>query len=218
MLKKLKWLLFIFKQRIKRLRIQLSFLKRRIIPPNLAVNSSGDILIHIGCGELNSPEFINVDAKPFPHVHVVTENIVDLPMLGSGTADLIYMCHILEHIKRREVLEVLWEMKRILKKGGILRLSVPDFDQLIEIYTASGNNIDAIFTLLMGGQNERYDIHYSIFNFRYLSGLFNKAGFNEVREWDPYNCDYHNFDDTASLKLFINGREYCISLNIEAVK
>ena len=41
---------------------------------------------------------------------------------------------VLEHIKQAEVKSVLREMKRALKQGGVLRLSVPNIDQLMAVY------------------------------------------------------------------------------------
>ena len=166
----------------------------------------------------NSPEFINVDAQPFPHVHIVTDDITSLGDFDTGTVDLVYMCHILEHIKRNGLKNVLSEMKRILKNGGVLRLSVPDFDHLIDVYNASGKDINAISHQLMGGQDHQFNIHYSVFNRQRLSQLLKEVGFREVVPWDPENCQYHDFKDRASRKLKVGECAYPISLNLEAVK
>jgi predicted SAM-dependent methyltransferase len=202
----------------RRLKTRLSFVKRRLIKPPLPENSDGKVLVHIGCGKKNSPEFINIDAQPFAHVHIVTDDITSMSDFGDGTVDLVYMCHILEHIKRNDLKKVLLEMKRVLKDGGVLRISVPDFDKLIEVYNAAGKDIDAITRQLMGGQDHEYNIHYSVFNHRRLSELLKEVGYKKVVSWDPDNCQYHNFNDRASRKLKVNGREYMISLNLEAVK
>ena len=202
----------------KKLKLQLSFLKRRLVKPPLPKNIDGKVLLHIGCGRTNSPEFINVDAQPFAHVHVVTDNITSLPDFSNGAVDLVYMYHILEHIKRNDLKDVLLEMKRVLKNSGVLRLSVPDFDRLIEVYNNSGKDINTISRQLMGGQDSEYNIHYSVFNHRRLSELLREVGFREVVSWDPDNCQYHNFKDRASRRLKVNGKEYLISLNLEAIK
>jgi predicted SAM-dependent methyltransferase len=109
-------------------------------------------------------------------------------------------------------------MKRILKDGGVLRLSVPDFDRLIEVYIASDRDISTISHQLMGGQDHKFNIHYSVFNYKRLSILLDEVGFRKVMLWDPGNCQYHNFKDRASRKLKVNGKEHLISLNLEAIK
>jgi predicted SAM-dependent methyltransferase len=196
----------------------LSSLKRRLVEPPLPKNSDGKVLVHVGCGEKNAPGFINVDARPLAHVHVVTDNITSLSDMGTGTVDLVYMCHVLEHIKNDDLKNVLSEMRRVLKDGGILRISVPDFDKLIEVYNAAGKDIESIRRQLMGGQDHQYNVHYCVFNHRRLSGLFKEVGFREVSPWDPDNCRYHDFKDRASRRIKVNGQEYMISLNLEAVK
>ena len=202
----------------KRLKRQLSFFKRRIVKPSFPKKSDDKILVHIGCGEKKIPEFINVDALPFAHVHIVTDDIANLPSFDDGTVDLVYMCHILEHIKRNNLKNVLSEMKRMLKNGGTLRLSVPDFDRLIEVYNDSGKDINAISHQLMGGQDHEHNIHYSVFNYKRLSTLLGEVGFRKVMSWDPGNCQYHNFKDRASRKIKVNGKEHLISLNLEAIR
>lgn len=202
----------------KRLKLRLSFAKRRLVKPSLPKNHDGKVLVHIGCGEKNSPEFINVDARPFAHVHIVTDDITSLSDFSNGTVDLVYMCHILEHIKRNDLKDVLSEMKRLLKDGGVLRLSVPDFDKLIDVYNDSGKDINTISRQLMGGQDSEYNIHYSVFNYQRLSDLLKEVGFQNVVSWNPENCQHHDFQDRASRKMNINGKEHMISLNLEAAK
>lgn len=200
------------------LKQQLSFAKRRIARPSLPKNKDGKVLIHIGCGKTNSPEFINVDARPLAHVHIATDDITSLSDFETGTVDMVYMCHILEHIKGSDLKRVLSEMKRVLKVGGVLRLSVPDFDRLLEVYDACGKDIDVISRQLMGGQDHEYNVHYSVFNHTRLSELLEEVGFREIVPWDPDNCQYHDFKDRASRRLKVNGREIMISLNLEAIK
>jgi predicted SAM-dependent methyltransferase len=79
-------------------------------------------------------------------------------------ADLIYMCHVLEHVKMNDLHSVLFEMYRILKVGGILRVSVPGFDELVAFYNGHNKSMDSIELQLMGGQNHEYNFHYSVFN------------------------------------------------------
>ncbi len=202
----------------KGLKLQSSFAKRRLVKPTLPKNGNGKVLVHIGCGKINSPEFINVDARPLAHVHIVTDNITCLPDFEEGTVDLIYMCHILEHIKRNNLKAVLLEMRRALKDDGVLRLSVPDFDKLIDVYKASGESITKICRQLMGGQDYEYNFHYSIFNPQYLSELLKEVGFKKIVSWDSDNCQYHNFEDCAAGKMKVDGKGYPISLNLEATK
>ena len=202
----------------RNLRQRLSFLKRRLVCPAYPANDGKEVFLHIGCGKIDSPEFINIDAQPYAHVHVVTDDISRLPGFADGTADLIYMCHVLEHMRAPDVEAVLGEMKRILKAGGVLRLSVPDFDRLLAVYKAAGEDLSAIHTQLMGGQDSPYNVHYCTFNHGSLSRLLHKVGFTDVRPWDPMNCRHHDFKDKACKVMTVGDQSFPISLNLEAVK
>jgi predicted SAM-dependent methyltransferase len=202
----------------RQLKLRLSCFKRRIVKPSLPKNDDGKVMLHVGCGKTNSPGFINIDARPLAHVHIATDDVTSLSDFKAGTVDLVYMCHILEHIKASDLKRVLTEMKRVLKVGGALRLSVPDFDRLLEVYDASGKDINSISKQLMGGQDHEYNIHYCVFNRWRLTELLEEVGFREVVRWDPDNCEHHDFKDRASRKIKVNGKEIFISLNLEAIR
>lgn len=198
-------------------KLTLEEMKRELHPPSLPKNKNGKVYVHLGCGEINAPGFINVDAVPYSHIHYVQE-VDDLSIFSNKYADLIYASHVLEHISHREVTKVIGEWRRVLKEGGVLRISVPDFDKIIETYSSEENDIRAIIMPLMGGQDYAYNFHKTVFNEKYLTELLLSVGFKEVRKWNPEQVELHSFDDWASKAIEIKGRKYPISLNIEAVK
>ncbi len=191
--------------------------RRRLFAPRLPVNKDGKVLVHLGCGPINDPRWINVDLLYLPHVHHI-QDVTRLDNFLDNSADLIYICHTLEHISYRDLPEVLIEWRRVLKTGGVLRISVPDFDHMVSIYNKEGKGIRSIVKPLMGGQNYKYNFHFSVFNKAYLEEILKNAGFIEVREWYPDRAPYHSFKDWSSHLYPINGREYPLSLNLEAVK
>ena len=212
--KELAWAGFVLRHRLKS---RTRGLKRLFVRPKLPNNSDGKVLIHLGCGDIASPEFINVDCRPASHVHYVRD-VCDLSIFSDNYADLVYASHVLEHIRRAAMRRTLWEWRRIIKPGGLLRLSVPDFDALVTIYQTCGNDIDSIADPLMGGQDYDQNVHYSVFNSEYLTRLLKEARFQNVREWDPQRVDYHDFEDWASKTIERGGKQYRVSLNLEAVK
>lgn len=185
---------------------------------NWPLGNDGKRLLHIGCGDIDAPGFINLDARPKPHVHLVTTDLFRLSMIPDDAVDLIYMSHVLEHVSHREMVTTLREMRRILKDGGVLRISVPDFEHVLAIYEANGRDISAIEQPLMGGQDYPFNYHYAVFNDAYLRARALQSGFKETRGWDPRNCEYHDFEDWASMTIPMGGRDFPISLNIEAIK
>jgi SAM-dependent methyltransferase len=83
---------------------------------------SKGIILDVGSGpERLSENFINVDVNPFPEVDVVAD-ASRLPFLSSSV-DCVVSESMLEHVP--DPGSVIGEMKRVLKPGGIVYLSVP---------------------------------------------------------------------------------------------
>jgi len=54
----------------------------------------------------------------------------------SDSVDFIYSSHMLEHLRKDETVAVLAECLRVLKKGGVLRVTVPDLKAMVYKYTS----------------------------------------------------------------------------------
>lgn len=174
--------------------------------------------LHLGCGKRYIPGFVHIDAVDHPHVdHVAT--IDNLSFIPNDSVDLIYNCHVLEHFKRRDVVRVLKEWHRVLKPGGILRTSVPDFAQLCEVYRRFGK-LELVIGPLFGRQDYLYNIHYNAFDFPTLSALMQEAGFVRVRRYDWRETEHAHVDDFSQAYIPHMDKEngILISLNVECDK
>ena len=89
--------------------------------------------LHLGCGKRYIPGFIHVDLANFKHINF-KRNVKDLSCFKNNSADLIYACQVLEYFDVEEINMVLKEWRRVLKKDGILRLSVPNFEVFAKLY------------------------------------------------------------------------------------
>lgn len=175
--------------------------------------------LHLGCGKRHIPGFVHIDAIDYPHIdHVAT--IDNLSFVGDSTVDLIYNCHVLEHFKRREIAKVLTEWKRVLKPGGILRISVPDFASLCEVYQRHGNKLELVIGALFGRQDYLYNIHYNVFDFPTLSKALEDVGFEQVRRYDWRQTEHAAVDDYSQAYIPHMDKDHGIqiSLNVECVK
>ena len=174
--------------------------------------------LHLGCGPVDYPGFINIDKYPFQHVHYL-RNVKRLPHFKNESADLIYISHCLEHFSYLEVPGILNEYYRVLKPGGILRISVPDFDKILTIYEKE-QTIESIEQRVLGGHDYKFNFHYAIFNQSYLEKLLTSAGFGTVKNWEFGTGPFKDLPDWSGKKVLVNpgNREYEISLNIEAIK
>ena len=93
--------------------------------------------VHLGCWHRELPGFINVDLCDMPHIHYKT-SIDNLSMFDDRSVELLYSSHSFEYFDRKDAIRVLKEWNRVLVKGGILRLAVPDFDSLLLVYEKTG--------------------------------------------------------------------------------
>ncbi|WP_157278213.1 class I SAM-dependent methyltransferase [Methyloversatilis thermotolerans] len=175
-------------------------------------------MLHIGCSDVDAPGFIKLDARPLPHVHFVRRDITRLTMIPDAALDMVYMCHVLEHVMRPRIVATLKEMAHILRPGGLLRLSVPDFDRIVRLYEAAGRDIRAIAAPLVGGQDYAHNIHYVAFNRDFLADQLLRAGFVGIADWHPHACAHHDFEDWASRPIHLGDRSFPVSLNLEAHK
>jgi len=164
-----------------------------------------------------------VDSVAWPHVDLVGD-VADLSTIESGSADLIYASHVLEYFDRREAEEALKEWFRVLRPGGILRLSVPDFDQLIVIYSGT-NRLSNILGPLFGkmpsvrdADHEKFIYHRTVWNRSDLVTTLNQCGFVRTRDWSWRETDHAQFDDHSQAYFPHMDKEHGIqvSLNLEA--
>jgi predicted SAM-dependent methyltransferase len=174
--------------------------------------------LHLGCGKRHIPGFVHIDAIDYPHVdHVAT--IDNLSFIEDNTVDLIYNCHVLEHFKRREMPRVLGEWMRVLKPGGVLRISVPDFAKLADVYQRY-RQLDLVIGALFGRQDYLYNIHYNVFDFTSLTKYLEQAGLVNVRCYDWRQTEHADVDDfsQAYIPHMDKKNGTLISLNVECDK
>lgn len=174
--------------------------------------------LHLGCGRRYIPGFIHIDAVDYSHVDHVT-TIDNLSFIPDNSVELIYNCHVLEHFKRRDVGRVLREWHRVLRPGGTLRISVPDFAKICEVYQKFGQ-LDLVIGPLFGRQDYLYNIHYNVFDFATLSRVLENAGFVNVRRYDWRETEHADVDDFSQAYIPHMDKEngILISLNVECEK
>jgi predicted SAM-dependent methyltransferase len=191
-------------------------IRRRLAPRAMPWFGGGPIRLHLGCGPIDAPGFINVDLLEAPHIHV-QRPLDDLSVIPDGSVDLVYACHCLEHFGYRHTRTVLQEWVRVLRPSGTLRISVPDFATLARAYV-QGTPLGQVAGQILGGQDYRLNFHMAIFDEPHLSEMLRSVGLQNVRRWDPEAVDGHAFKDDSSA-VFRSGSDWVpLSLNLEADK
>lgn len=176
--------------------------------------------LHLGCGRKYIDGFKHVDLQDFAHIDYKT-SVDDLHFAQDNSIELIYAAHILEHFGRNEYVKVLEEWYRVLKPDGILRISVPSFNAVVEYYVNKEDNLELLLGLLVGGQKVgEYDYHKMIFDKKLLIKILQDIGFKNIEEYDWRETEHSNIDDFSQAYLPHMDKEngMLMSLNIEAIK
>jgi SAM-dependent methyltransferase len=93
-------------------------------------------MLNIGCGSRFHPAWENIDF----HSSSASVKAWDLRKgipYPDGSFDVVYHSHVLEHFPRIEGCALMRECCRVLKKGGVLRVAVPDLEGIARHYLQS---------------------------------------------------------------------------------
>lgn len=197
------------------------------------------IKINIGCGPHSRADWINLDWGILPFlsrlprlikllikVHLLPKNysypwlntprLYDcrkrLPFLDTSV-DFIYTSHFLEHLPRYQTIMLLKECRRILRRGGILRVSVPDLKLVAEKYVKNDinffinlvksdnpglNNITDLFVIHFYGfdiwskpdflrrvRNSFIRGHLWMYDYDSLKEILESVGFTNIKRCNP---------------------------------
>jgi SAM-dependent methyltransferase len=139
-----------------------------------------------GCGPHTPSGWVNSDIEAGPGVGCVADIRRGLPFPDEHF-DFIVSIHVLPELAYPELIPALQELRRVLKPGGTLRLSLPDLDLAIDAYrnrdidyflipdedarTISGK---LIVQLLWYGRSR------SMFTWEYTRELLERAGYLNV--------------------------------------
>ena len=178
--------------------------------------------LNIGCGDAPTPGWVNYDNSPavrlarWPTLTAMLRSVglIDAGNVafiancrrlgiqyanaahriphGSGTVDVVYSSHMIEHLDRREAASFLAECLRVLKPGGVLRLVAPDVRWSVLEYMEKGRAdefvaqlqfdvdrprglVESVRRLLSGGRG-----HHWMYDGPSLRRLVAGAGFAEA--------------------------------------
>jgi predicted SAM-dependent methyltransferase len=89
--------------------------------------------LNLGCGTRFHPAWTNVDFVSTGE-GVIAHNLTQGIPFPDDTFDVVYHSHVLEHFSKTAAESFLKECRRVLRPQGVLRVVVPDLEQIARTY------------------------------------------------------------------------------------
>ena len=138
------------------------------------------VRLNIGAGDKRIPGYTDIDIKTGTDAR-------HLPY-ADGSVDEVYASHILEHFDYDNgVGEALREWVRVLRPGGMLRISVPDVQKFIRDRNETNSHI--YDRMLLGGHTDERDRHGSVWDEKKLRQWMGMHGIGDVTTFEPFAPD-----------------------------
>ena len=179
------------------------------------------IKINMGCGHRHFGEdWVHIDGGSYEHLDY--HNIEKLEF-DDNTVDLLYASHVLEYMDRDEAEVVLMEWRRVLKPGGILRLAVPNFHMLADLYIKGKLELGQLLGPLYGKMEMVPGCtiyHKTTYDLKSLNNLLTKVKFQDIKTYNWRETEHACFDDhsQAYIPHMDKDNGVLISLNVECKK
>jgi predicted SAM-dependent methyltransferase len=195
-----------------------------LAPPNpdnlvkLNLGSYKDMFYYgwLNCDILDLAEFAQSQAYCFMQMDVTK---TPWP-LRDGEVDLIFSSHLIEHLTRDEGRLFLNECHRVMKPGGVIRISVPDLQLIAKDYVEghineyryvnvgverASDDAEAFYELLLRN-------HKTVYDDDSLTKLLQEAGFKEVHRVSAFDSR------SPAMKTQTTNTFPDLSLIVEAVR
>lgn len=175
---------------------------------------------NIGCGNRDfGKDWVHIDGENYNHVE---SDDISLTSYENDCADLIYSSHFLEYFDNDELKTMLFSWKRVLKKNGILRVAVPDFEVCARLYSDGIYPLENFLGPLYGKMKMKksFIYHKTTFDFIKLKKILKDLGMKEIKKYNWRKTEHSMFDDHSQAYLPHMDKEngILISLNVECVK
>jgi predicted SAM-dependent methyltransferase len=178
--------------------------------------SERPVRLNWGCGTEPEAGWINSDIKRAPEIDISADILEGLP-LADESIDYVVSIHALPELPYPSLVPALMELRRVIKKGGLLRLALPDLDRAIAAYRSGDRGYFLIpdeDARTLGGklavQMTWYGYSRSLFTVDFVEELMTKAGFTNVhhrafKETGGPFPGIVELDNRESESLFVEG-------------
>jgi predicted SAM-dependent methyltransferase len=182
----------------------------------LKVPGGIDLKIYYGCGTTRQPGYINIDVRNTEATDIVAE----LPAIAvclKKCCSEIYMSHVLEHFGspgkamrkgNNDVLGAILLVKGMLRDSGTIRIAVPNFKILCQLYIAGKVPLyPKLLGRISGEQEYPENLHKCVFDYEFLEYCLTYCGFEDIQSWDPVEEGFRidsSFDEINGVNTSLN--------------
>ncbi len=196
----------------------------RYILLNKIRNKKEGLKLNLGAGKNPIQGWINADLEPKDWSVLYIDVTKKLPFKDSSL-DYIVSEHLIEHLSKEEGLAFLKECRRVIKKGGKIRLSSPDLIFISSLYKGDkkskyyikkitdrflndscGRDYRPVFVI----NNAFYNWgHKFLYDEKLLIETFKKAGFKKIKKQDYGKSQDKNLDGIESHEKGVGDVKVC---------
>jgi predicted SAM-dependent methyltransferase len=95
--------------------------------------------LNLGCGNKYDKHWTNVDFNS-DDINILNHDLTKPLPFENESFDVVYSSHVLEHFEKVDAVKFLQEQYRVLRKGGHIRIVVPDLEKLANDYLHALND------------------------------------------------------------------------------
>lgn len=96
-------------------------------------------LLNLEFGSTFHKDLINIDYVTNSE-YILSHDLLKGIPLDHSSMDVIYHSHVLEHFSKKDGVNFIKECFRVLKRGGVIRIAVPDLEAIVKEYI---NNLES---------------------------------------------------------------------------
>ena len=140
-----------------------------------------DLQLHVGCGPVVLPGWVNVDNLPYPGIDFLWDAARGIPFRN---ARYVFAEHFIEHLSYSQARDFAAMCRAVLRDDGVLRMSTPNLDWVWLVSYRPQHwttTAEALHDCFVTNRAFRGWGHQFLYNFPTLSALLRNAGFAEVR-------------------------------------